>query len=105
MAKITDEMKEQINELYYQNHNKSLTARTLGISAASVTRYLIPNYVPLSERKEIIFDKPVGNADELISVLHCARSGNLRETLVDYCTMTPEEKADFDTLRKEFCYS
>ena len=48
--KITDEQKEQINELYFENKNKSLTARLLGISPASVARYIVPNYVRKADR-------------------------------------------------------
>lgn len=53
MARITEEQIIEINELYASNHNKSLTARTLGISTASVSKYIIDNYVPKAQRIEI----------------------------------------------------
>lgn len=71
MAKITEDMKIQINELYYVNHNKALTARTLGISASSVSRYLIPDYIPISSRQktEPFNETPSGCQDFLEYVL------------------------------------
>lgn len=71
MARITEDMKVQINELYYVNHNKSLTARTLGISASSVAKYIIPDYIPLNSRQVIEpFNKtPLGCQDFLEYVL------------------------------------
>lgn len=62
MARITDEQKIQINELYYENHNKALTARILGISAASVSKYIIPNYTPAANREPIpeFTKEPIG---------------------------------------------
>lgn len=64
--RITEEQKIQINELYYENHNKSLTARTLGISVASVNKYLIPNYIPQSQRCEIKCEKQPSDCTKFI---------------------------------------
>ena len=44
MARITQEQIEQINELYLVHKNKSLVARLVGVSVASVNKYLIPGY-------------------------------------------------------------
>lgn len=93
MAKITDEIKVQINELYYCNHNKSLTARTLGISVASVNKYLIENYVPLSERQVIpqFSKKPQGCQDFVEYALW--------NKLDEYLVMSEVEKEELKQLQ------
>lgn len=50
MARITEQQKIQINELYAKYGVKAQVARELGISAASVSRYIIPNYIPIAQR-------------------------------------------------------
>ena len=51
MAKrITEEMKLKINELYYELGVKSHVAKALGISASSVSKYIIDGWKPESER-------------------------------------------------------
>ena len=52
MARITEEQKKQINELYYTYQNKTRVAKELGISTASVTRYLIDGYKPCDKIEE-----------------------------------------------------
>lgn len=52
MARITEEQKRQINELYYIYQNKTRVAKELGISIASVTRYLIDGYKPCDKIEE-----------------------------------------------------
>lgn len=52
MARITEEQKKQINELYYAYQNKTRVAKELGISTTSVTRYLIDGYKPCSKIEE-----------------------------------------------------
>lgn len=49
MAKITNQVITEINELYYINKNYSQTARDLGISPSSVKKYVISGYTPKSE--------------------------------------------------------
>ena len=44
-TKITDEVIEQINELYCELKVKSHVAKALGISASTVSKYIVPNYV------------------------------------------------------------
>lgn len=48
--RITDEQKIQINELYLKLGVKSKVAKELGISAASVSKYIIPNYISSENR-------------------------------------------------------
>ena len=45
-TKITDEIKEQINELYCELGVKSHVAKALGISASTVSKYIVDGYVP-----------------------------------------------------------
>ena len=42
--KITDEQIELINEVYFQCKVKTQTAKIVGVSVASVTKYLIDGY-------------------------------------------------------------
>lgn len=61
MARITEEQIKEINEVYARTGNKSQTAREVGVSVASVNKYLIPNYVPEAQRVVYEFDKePTG---------------------------------------------
>lgn len=63
MAKITEEQKTAINEIYFKNHNKTQTAKEVGVSVYTVNKYLIPNYIPLAARVAHSFDKrPTGCA-------------------------------------------
>ena len=43
-TKITPEIIEQINDLYLELGVKAQVARKLGISPATVSKYIIPNY-------------------------------------------------------------
>ena len=54
--KITDEQIELINEVYFQCKVKTQTAKIVGVSVASVTKYLIDGYVPKAMRKNIEFN-------------------------------------------------
>ena len=49
MAKITNEMIVQINELYKKIGTYSGVARELGIAATTVKKYVQPDYIPQSE--------------------------------------------------------
>lgn len=94
--KITDEQKEQINELYFENKNKSLTARLLGISPASVARYIIPNYIPKDQRVvEVFSGRPsVISMDKIASFDGAAHLGYFLTHIMD------DEKEDMEKLQK-----
>lgn len=95
MARITEEQKVQINELYYVNHNKAQTARELGISASSVTKYLIPDYVPIAKRTPVQpFNKTPEGCQDFIEY---ALWGKLNEIL----TLNESEKIELDKLLKQ----
>lgn len=51
--RITQEQIEQINELYLIYGVKSRVAKEVGVSAASVTKYLIDGYVSKNGRVEL----------------------------------------------------
>ena len=95
MARITEEMKVQINELYYQLGVKAQVARELGISAASVTRYLIPNYIPQSLRRQITCDAEPSSPVAFIEQL---KGG---EQFSELTKLTAVEQIELEELRKE----
>ena len=96
-TKITDEVIEQINELYFENKNKSLTARLLGISPASVAKYIVPNYVRKADRVMEVFNgRPsVISMDKIASFDGAAHLGYF------LTHMTEDEKKDIEQLQKE----
>lgn len=95
MARITEEMKVQINELYYRLGVKAQVARELGISAASVTRYLIPNYVPIAARQVIECNIMPTIPIDFINAL--AEGGDFTELT----KLTAAEQSEMEELRKE----
>lgn len=98
--RITEEQKIQINELYYENHNKSLTARTLGISVASVNKYLITNYVPIAERKKIEYNIiPTGSENFIQAVFNT--KDNFNQCFSNLTQLNDYDKKELDNLRKE----
>lgn len=95
MARITEEMKVQINELYYRLGVKAQVARELGISPASVTRYLIPNYVPAAARQIIECNATPTIPIDFINAL--AEGGDFAELT----KLTAAEQTEMEELRKE----
>lgn len=96
--KITPEIQEQINILYLKLKTKTAVAKEIGCSPATVTKYLIPNFVPPEDRQEYTFDGEVGNADNLIELL---KEGNAAQLFCEYCLLSEEEKQDLKELQKE----
>ena len=95
MARITEEMKVQINELYYRLGVKAQVARELGISPASVTRYLIPDYVPAAARQVIECNATPTIPIDFINAL--AEGGDF----VELTKLTVAEQTEMEELRKE----
>ena len=81
---------EKINELYAVLGVKSKVAKELGISPATVTKYLIPNYVPKAAADAPTFDKPI---DLDITMF----KGDLSKL----CELSEEEWKDLKELQKE----
>lgn len=96
MARITEEQIQEINEIYHATHNKSLTARTVGVSVASVNKYIKENYIPIAERMTYTFDKEVKGIDRQI-LLQFSSEG----AILDLFNITEEERADMIELQKE----
>ena len=99
MARITEEMKVQINELYHRLGVKAQVARELGISAASVTRYLIPNYIPIAFRNVIECNAVPSIPEEFIAKIETAIDRANAFTCLT--CMTKEEEEELKELRKE----
>lgn len=81
---------EKINELYAVLGVKSKVAKELGISPATVTKYLIPNYVPKAAVDIPAFDKPI---DLDITMF--------KGDLFKLCELSEEEWKDLKELQKE----
>lgn len=88
-AKTSPEMIEKINELYAVCGIKAKVARELGISASTVTKYLIPEYKPKVVEVPA-FDKPI--------VLDITM---FKGDLSKLCELSEEEWADLKKLQKE----
>lgn len=95
-AKITDEQKIQINELYLELGVKAQVARALGVSAASVSKYIIPNYV---SQKDRIIEKFEGQPTEISNdILNIEDKAEFATALI---SLSKEEKEDLKKLQKE----
>lgn len=99
--KITPEIAEQINEIYYQCKNKSQTAKQIGCSTATVSRYILKDYVPRASRQNYEFNGEIGNADWLVDVLN--KIDNAGQRLCEICILSNEELNDLKELQKEIC--
>ena len=91
--KITDEVIEQINELYLNCGVKAQVARIIGCSPATVTKYIIPNYVgkanqpapPPFDESKIVGPKAYASYQELM----------------DSCMLSEEEWNEMKEIQKE----
>ena len=93
--KITDEIKEQINELYCQIKIKKKVAEIIGCSPSTVSKYIIDGYIPKQERIKETFNKPVPGTQELKEKL-------LADTpFSDICVLSDKEWEELKALQKE----
>ena len=91
--KIDNAIIEQIQELYAKLGTYSAVAKELGISASTVTKYLIPDYKPTGIKSTTEFNKPIDlNLDLFI---------NAKDELGSLCALSEEEWADLKELQKE----
>ena len=102
--RITDEKIIEINEVYLQCGVKSQTAKICGVSPASVTKYLIPNYVSQKDKVEVTFDKTIPGVNSFIeqikntmSNLNCSAAAALCEV----CKVTNQEWEEVKIMQKE----
>ena len=89
MAKTSPEMIEKINELYYVIGVKSQVAKQLGVSPATVAKYIDPNYIP----KKVKFEDIVLPEDLSIEIF--------QQEWVDILKISKAEMAAINEFRKE----
>ena len=100
MARITPEQIEQINEVYAECGVKSRTAKIVGVSVASVTKYLQEGYIPKAQRQEVKFE-PKGELN-CNTYLHRLKSAeNKFEEFFNSMKLNEEEKNALAALQKE----
>lgn len=95
-VKITDEVIEQINELYCEIGIKSHVAKALGISASTVSKYIIPNYIRKADRVvEVFSGRPsIISMDKIASFNGAAHLGYFLTHIMD------DEREDMEKLQK-----
>lgn len=100
MARITPEQIEQINEVYAECGVKSRTAKIVGVSVASVNKYLIDGYVPKAQREQIIFEvKSELNCESFLARL--AKAEDKFQEFFNAFELSEEEKTALAALQKE----
>lgn len=99
MARITQDQIEQINEVYAQCGVKTQTAKIVGVSVASVTKYLIPNYIPRAQRETYTFEKEIIGFRSMLEIIDDAQ--DKIQSFIDLYELTQEEWNDLKELQKE----
>ena len=101
-GRITEEQKELINELYAQIGVKTRVAEMVGCSVASVSKYLIPNYVPKADRVKIVFEgEPIGCEEMIKKFIELREKWGKDEGMMKIFALSPGEQVDLEALRKE----
>ena len=91
--KITDEVIEQINELYLEYGVKAQVARIVGCSPATVTKYIIPGYVSRANQADL----PSFDESKIVG----PKAYTSYQELMDACKLTEEEWAAMKKIQKE----
>lgn len=91
MAKVTDEDKILINQIYLEVGTYAETARRTGFSPSTVKKYIIPNFVPVDSTKKKTF-----SLDDLPDGVI-----KLPENLGRLCTLSFDEMEELKDFRKE----
>lgn len=99
MARITPEQIEQINEVYAECGVKSRTAKIVGVSVASVNKYLQEGYIRKADRVKPEFSKTIGNSSGYLSRLK--NSASVFDEYLKSLELSPQEKEDLIQLQKE----
>lgn len=89
--KVTNDNIIEFNELYYQYHNYSKVARETGYSPSTVKKYIVKDYIPISNRKNIAFNAVI-NFD--INKFNWTDWAKL-------CVLSDEEKSNMKFFQKE----
>lgn len=90
--KVTEDIIRQINERYAVLKVKAKVARELGLSAGTVSKYIIDGYIPESQRNFTRFNKDIPDFDEKIFAI---------DDWSVLCKYTEEERAELAELQKE----
>lgn len=103
MAKRIDEEKIiEINEVYLRTKVKSQTAKIVGVSPSTVTKYLIDGYVsqkdskPLFDNTEIVCAGP----QTFIANIDSQHEETFVKKFCKACELTEEEWSELHTLQK-----
>lgn len=91
--KVTDEIIEQINELYLELKVKTQVARIIGCSPATVTKYIIPGYVSKANQTEL----PSFDESKIVG----PKAYTSYQELMDNCKLSEEEWAAMREIQKE----
>lgn len=102
--KIDDATIIQINEVYLECGVKSKTARIVGVSPSTVTKYLIPNYqsqrqtaaAPITFEGELAGVQPF--IDAMIADIH--KDQTAAEAFCKNCCLSEEEWAEMNEIQK-----
>lgn len=97
--KITPEIAEQINILYFKLGTKAAVAREIGCSPATVSRYIIPNFKLPEKKTAYTFDGHVGNSEWLIDIFKMFDDPSAR--LCELCILGKNEWEDMKKLQED----
>lgn len=90
--KVTETLIKEINERYAVLKVKAKVARELGLSPATVSKYIIDGYVPENQRTFVRFNKEIPDINE--------KEFAIQDWSV-LCKYTDEERAELTELQKE----
>ena len=97
--RITEEQKLQINQLYYEIGVKSRVAKIMGISASTVSKYIIADWKPPEERAIKKFEGRIDNGLEFIKGF--VFSEDKQDYLWCCKLLTAEEWLELEELQEE----
>ena len=97
--RITEEQKLEINKLYYEIGVKSRVAKIMGISAASVSKYIIPGWKPEEERSIKKFEGEVPGPKDFIEGFLAAE--NKQDYFWNARLLSEEEWTELEEMQRE----
>lgn len=101
MAKrITPEQIEEINELYVKLKVKKKVAEIVGVSPSTVSKYILPDYVPKAERKTVALDIEPRGIGQIVEIIKNS-SDRPAKAFADACKLSEDEWAELKEMQKE----
>ena len=97
--RITEEQKLEINKLYYEIGVKSRVAKIMGISAASVAKYITPGWKPEEERSIKKFEGEVPGPKEFIEGFLAAE--NKQDYFWNTRLLSKEEWTELEEMQRD----